>query len=90
MDAAEAGQWAERVDADAWRVSWLDGVWTRNQANTALLIADAVAACPPLGHKAWRAVESYLAELGLDPAVLDDLIDPNPDNDCDEEVVSCR
>lgn len=88
MTADEAGHTAERVDTDVWRVSWLDGQWTRNQANTALLIADIVAHRPPMNHKVWRCVENFLTELGLDPACLDDLIDPEPDDDTDVEDAS--
>ncbi|MGH8878554.1 MAG: hypothetical protein ACRD0P_14615 [Stackebrandtia sp.] len=88
MDAVEAGQWAIRVDADTdtdtWTVSWLDGTWTRNQAITALNIADIVAHHPPMHHQAWRAIEALLTELGLDPAVLDELIDPE-DTEVEEQ-----
>ncbi|ADD40680.1 hypothetical protein [Stackebrandtia nassauensis] len=81
IEATRAGQWAERVDADSWRVSWLDGDWNRNHAIAALNIAELVAIGPPLGHPYWMNVENFLTELGVDPAVLDNLIDPEPDDE---------
>lgn len=81
MVASRSGQWAERVDNAIWRVSWLDGQWNRHQATTAMVLAELVATNPPMNHPYWRNVENFLAELGLDPAVLDVLIDPEPTDD---------
>jgi hypothetical protein len=53
---------------DRWRVSWLPGrALDRNQAVTALTIAETVARWPRLGpgDRGWPMVKVWAAELGL-------------------------
>lgn len=88
MNAERAGQWAQRHDIDRWSVSWLEGDFTRNEAVTAMNIAELVAVNPPMNHPYWRCIETLLAELGLDPAFLDNLIDPEPEDDTEAEAAS--
>lgn len=84
MDATRSGEWATNPGAPGvWRVSWLDGHWTRDQAYMALQIAELVAINPPINHPYWRSIENFLSELGVDPARLDVLIDP--DDEIEEE-----
>jgi hypothetical protein len=53
-----------RQAGDGWAVSWLPGrTLTRNQAITALTIAEASAAGP--GDRIWPHIEGWAAELGL-------------------------
>jgi hypothetical protein len=48
-----------------WAVSWcLERVLTRNQAITAMVLAEEVAACAHTG-KTWLFIEAHADELGL-------------------------
>lgn len=60
------------VDAEHWRVSWLPGrVLTRNQAITAMTLAEAVVTMQDEGatldicHRLWPHVDNWARELGL-------------------------
>lgn len=49
-----------------WRVSWLPHrLLTRNEAITAMTIAEVVASRPAPGNRIWFAVKSWAAELDL-------------------------
>lgn len=85
MEATTAGQYAEQLPNGRWRVSWLDGEWFSNQAFDLLMVAEAIADEPALNDSVWLAIERTLTELGLDPAVLDNLIDPEPDDEAEVE-----
>lgn len=58
---------AEVGATERWRVSWLPGRrFTRNQAITALTIAEIVATCDLLSDSPWWPhLDSWAAELGL-------------------------
>lgn len=56
---AESAAWEGQ--AQAWRLSWLPGAWTRAQATSAMLLAGHQAA----GDTASRLVTSLRAELGI-------------------------
>lgn len=51
----------------AWKVTWLPGrLLTRNQAITAMTIAESVdAALDPYGERVWAYIAGWAAELGL-------------------------
>ncbi len=56
-----------RPDGDGWAVTWLPGrVLTRNQAITAMVLAETVAG-GPCDHtdKQWLFIESWANELGM-------------------------
>lgn len=58
------------VDSDHWRVTWLPGrVLTRNQAITALILAETITAMQDQGatskHPMWPHVDNWARELGL-------------------------
>jgi hypothetical protein len=51
-----------------WRVSWLpERPVGRNEATSAIVLAETVAATPDLGpdHRMWGFIDSWAAELGL-------------------------
>jgi hypothetical protein len=51
---------------EEWEVSWLPGrVLSRNQAVTAMTIAETVARGLEPGGKLWRFVDGWASELGL-------------------------
>jgi hypothetical protein len=51
-----------------WSVSWLPGrVLDRDQAITAMVLAEVYTLNPPPEHKLWRHVDGWRAELGLPP-----------------------
>lgn len=79
MRGMTSGHTAARTAA-GWTVSWLPGhTWTRGQALTALAIAERVAARPRLGNPGWLQIESWLAELDLEPRALDCLYPNDPE-----------
>lgn len=73
MTSTLSGCTAREIDADVWVVSWLDGEWTKAQANSAMVIAEVVAVDPPVNNTWWRVVESFLTDLSLDASVLSNL-----------------
>jgi len=54
-------------DKNGWAVSWLPGrILDRNTAITAMILADTAAETDVHeGHRLWRHLESWAAELGL-------------------------
>jgi hypothetical protein len=82
MDSNQTGHRAVRVSAPCqpqqWRVSWLpERVLGRNEAVTAMTLAETLSDGLPAGHVARLLVTAYAAELGLDTAeVLDRLTGP--------------
>lgn len=66
-----AEQWQVPADEEPptlWRVSWLPTRYLgRNEAITAMILAEHVAAIDDLGpdHKRWPFIDSWSAELGL-------------------------
>ena len=73
MESSHTGHRAVRVSAPCqpqqWRVSWLPGcLLGRNEAVTAMTLAETLADGPPAGHVARLLVTAYAAELGLDTA----------------------
>jgi hypothetical protein len=79
MESDETGHRAMRVSAPCqpqqWRVSWLPGrVLGRNEAVTAMTLAETLSDGPPATHVGRLLVSAYAVELGLDTAeVLDRL-----------------
>lgn len=66
MDSDEIDAHAEVDEATGrWRVSWLPGDWTKQQAITALLIVQAEAR----GDAATLRVQLWRAELGIGPGL---------------------
>lgn len=66
MTSGVTGHTARRTD-DTWSVTWLkDRALTRDQAITALTLAELVAAgvISP-AHRQWPHITSFAAELGL-------------------------
>lgn len=52
--------------AGQWRVSWLPSrILTRNEAATAMTIAEVVASRPAPGNRIWSALTAWAAELDL-------------------------
>lgn len=57
------------ASSDGWVVSWLPGRFvTRDQATTGMVIAEIVAKGGRPGHRLWRHVKGFAAELGLSAA----------------------
>ena len=59
---------AKRTDGgNGWEVTWLPGrVLTRNQAITAMTIADIVATCDMMSDSPmWPFIDSWAGELGM-------------------------
>lgn len=71
MESNQTEHRAVRVSAPCqpqqWRVSWLPGrLLGRNEAVTAMTVAETLADGPPTGHVARLLVTAYAAELRLD------------------------
>ncbi|HZN71534.1 MAG TPA: hypothetical protein VFC00_07610 [Micromonosporaceae bacterium] len=66
MTGATTRHHAEAAPGE-WRVTWLpDRLLTRNQAVTAMVLAEAVAATTVTSeHRLWPHIDAWAAELGL-------------------------
>lgn len=90
MTAEHSRHYAEQiVGVDGWRVSWLRGrTLTRNEAITALSLADVVAEqVLTSDHLRWPLIDTWAAELGLTgPRAVVLIGEPDePGSDADNE-----
>lgn len=72
MTSASNPHVAHRQGDGTWRVSWLpDRTLTRDQALTAMKLAEAIDVCLERGNRHWPNVGSWAAELGVSgPAAI--------------------
>nr|WP_042184414.1 hypothetical protein [Kibdelosporangium sp. MJ126-NF4]CTQ94204.1 hypothetical protein [Kibdelosporangium sp. MJ126-NF4] len=65
MDSDDTEHYAWRT-SEGWNVTWLpDRVLSRNEAVTAMSIAEVCARNPDIADEIWRHVWMWLDELGL-------------------------
>jgi hypothetical protein len=66
MTSDRCGERAHSSDGITWRVDSYPGrVFDRNQATTAMVLAESLATNPPSGDRIWWHIRAWRAELGL-------------------------
>lgn len=91
MTSDQTKHWAKPVTDDQygqWWVSWRGGEVTRNEAITAMTVAETIAQIQrdgelSVGHPLWPHVESWASELGMSAMAVVELTWNTGEDGCD-------